>query len=1828
MAEKKVTPHKGKAEPKSAQSAIAAPAGGGFRLEDNRAESQIQLRLKEGMDARALSAPDLTGSKPFSIQKKSVQPNGSPAANPVVASPDAGGPVQLAGKKPDEQEAQAPAPLPQETAQFAGAGEASPPPPAGSSSNGGLPQQLKSGVEQLSGQSMSDVKVHANSEKPAQLNAHAYAQGSDIHIGPGQEKHLPHEAWHVAQQKQGRVQPTKQLKGKVPVNDDKGLEQEADVMGAKALEVGVKAASGIMDQSPLTGNAMQFAGEGEVPTEAPQVQSDATETATVSEDVPADVVPEPEETVADQLQNLLAATPPPKYSQKAFIITTDSLRKIKESGKAYEGLKAEQKASESVPKSSSWTDMFKKKESTPDQRIAEILEKGEVEEKAEGPPSMAEKFKSFFGFGKKTNLKLSPELSPKKFQFPTGIPVKIDPSNRLAGWAAVKVDMDAVEKYSTVNAIRDGEKIWGNLRGLLKTDNSEGYFPFKKLAVTDLDLNITNGIRITDRPQTESQPSAKGESAGPEKSKGKADPSLMEKVGKKVVSTLSGYEGVANWANAKIDQGTDKFNEAIDLAKEKAKDIDVLKNVVLEAPSGGTRLIPGQGFFTSLTGGYDFGIEGVSNKFTLTPSLMVNIRDSSDWFVEYRGTQLEVPSFTLGSEDTIKVNVDLGTLTHQPNQAGSIFKSTGAEASVTFLNQTLGVKLEEASFDTAASASKFTYKISEFSGNLNILGTNVQLKVEEPSFNDGKLDFKKASGEIPELIPFEGVKFSEVKAAMLKNEDKSKNIGGTAKFGVTNKHIQEASGKLDMFKKGTGAADVILSDGKLKAVIFGQTLQLDGVSYDSSKEPGVVHLEQGKLSLDIANPVHNSNITGEFAIQKASLSSGSFTYEKASAKVDDIEVGSGISFKDIQAGVSKSEDEDEFHASGSLHVNHKSVTASGQIKISKKGANDLVFSLVGGKLEADVFGSKLKAQDVYYSSADNSLGAATVAADIPLPLPTGTVNKKLEFTEPKLKDGQFSFGKIELSLGDLEPMTGVRFKDVSADVQNVREKLVYNGKATLDVTRGPIRKAEGTVTIGMSGADPYFYVQKGSVRGSVLGGTDNLVATGINYSHANKNRFSMASAKVDKIMVLGSEVGFVLVGARYDDESGFNFDKATATLDEIALTSDIKARNIALSIEKKGEDDYRIVSDGEFMAGGSLYGLTMSTSGRIIVTKDGGEPASAELLNAGMKLSGGGQSFEMNNVSYQDGLFSAASAKADFMLPFTDEGHKLSTQVKNLSIGNGDFTFSEATVNPNLSVDFGIASARLTELKLQRNAVGNKVFGSGAISVGGGTILGKEIPQLSGIGTVSHQFKKGGEAGTTEKNLVGVEGKLPAFNLPKDMLPSGLWPLGMSLPIPVAPGLQVKIYAGVGGGLESKDTAISLVKKNDTTYTFGAHARDLTLSLDARVGAGLEAGNPFVASVMVGVEAEGKIAARANLDFTKDFSVGTAEKLDIPADDVSAFSYKVDGGITLAANLVFQATALFFLSKKWTKTLAVKELGSFEKENGKEWVFKAPEKPLRPTDEELMKDVSSNLPASLKGKSKDELNELGQQKRFNDQTTKDVVAVFKETENTQAKPVQLFDFGTFNYNRFDWAKIQAVLPVIIDKVQETDTPDVEIDAPMPAAAQSTGEDAAATGQVKTAPGWFEGFKKAGSAVQAELSYSKALQDLGNAMNSKKDFIDSYDSSARELTSRWSRFRESNPELQRIVELHLALAAIYLEANNDLKRKVHSSILGDNAQQRIAQMRRFFGARGLKESGQKFMTKIEPAKAKYTQVKQLEKAYMSKSDSAVVETPEASGSARP
>ena len=126
--------------------------------------------------------------------------------------------------------------------------------------NTGMPDNLKAGIESLSGFSMDDVRVHYNSSKPATVQALAYTQGTDIHVAPGQEKCLPHEAWHVAQQMAGRVSPTTNING-MPVNDNAALEHEADVMGEKAVQCKIKTAS-VKKNVPFGKNVQRLKYEG------------------------------------------------------------------------------------------------------------------------------------------------------------------------------------------------------------------------------------------------------------------------------------------------------------------------------------------------------------------------------------------------------------------------------------------------------------------------------------------------------------------------------------------------------------------------------------------------------------------------------------------------------------------------------------------------------------------------------------------------------------------------------------------------------------------------------------------------------------------------------------------------------------------------------------------------------------------------------------------------------------------------------------------------------------------------------------------------------------------------------------------------------------------------------------------------------------------------------------------------------------------------------------------------------------------------------------------------------------------------------------------------------------------------------------------------------------------------------------------------------------------------------------------------------------------------------------------------------------------------------
>lgn len=99
----------------------------------------------------------------------------------------------------------------------------------------GIPGAVQAKFEAASGLSFDDVRVHYNSSRPAQLGAYAYTQGSQVYIGPGQERHLEHELGHVIQQKRGLVKADGYIGG-VPVNRDPGLERAADLGASQPVQ--------------------------------------------------------------------------------------------------------------------------------------------------------------------------------------------------------------------------------------------------------------------------------------------------------------------------------------------------------------------------------------------------------------------------------------------------------------------------------------------------------------------------------------------------------------------------------------------------------------------------------------------------------------------------------------------------------------------------------------------------------------------------------------------------------------------------------------------------------------------------------------------------------------------------------------------------------------------------------------------------------------------------------------------------------------------------------------------------------------------------------------------------------------------------------------------------------------------------------------------------------------------------------------------------------------------------------------------------------------------------------------------------------------------------------------------------------------------------------------------------------------------------------------------------------------------------------------------------------------------------------------------------------
>ena len=110
--------------------------------------------------------------------------------------------------------------------------------------SGGMPVDLLINMSQSLGADFSEVNIHRDSQSATDAGALAYTQGNDVHFAPGQydpesasgQELIGHELTHVIQQREGRVRANNEVNG-MPLNDDKGLEKEADEGGMKVTQL-------------------------------------------------------------------------------------------------------------------------------------------------------------------------------------------------------------------------------------------------------------------------------------------------------------------------------------------------------------------------------------------------------------------------------------------------------------------------------------------------------------------------------------------------------------------------------------------------------------------------------------------------------------------------------------------------------------------------------------------------------------------------------------------------------------------------------------------------------------------------------------------------------------------------------------------------------------------------------------------------------------------------------------------------------------------------------------------------------------------------------------------------------------------------------------------------------------------------------------------------------------------------------------------------------------------------------------------------------------------------------------------------------------------------------------------------------------------------------------------------------------------------------------------------------------------------------------------------------------------------------------------------------
>ena len=585
------------------------------------------------------------------------------------------------------------------------------------------------------------------------------------------------------------------------------------------------------------------------------------------------------------------------------------------------------------------------------------------------------------------------------------------------------------------------------------------------------------------------------------------------------------------------------------------------------------------------------------------------------------------------------------------------------------------------------------------------------------------------------------------------------------------------------------------------------------------------------------------------------------------------------------------------------------------------------------------------------------------------------------------------------------------FNKIDATVQSDGS---YSGEGDFSATKGGfIKAASGKVGVSRAvGAKTKYSLTDGAL--TVNFGLGEASLSGVNYTSDKTNEVSMNNGNIT-LNVLGKQITLDVEGAKVLQEGGFDYTRIRGTLSDLSFGEAAKFTDIGIEYDKATET---LTGTTDFNLQGGFEGFTAKGAGKVTVWKKG-EVSSLTLEGASLNLKLGGQELDLKDMEYAEGSLTVPQA----IMKFDIFGKKLEARVNDGSVSKEGFSYSSASLALNSSINFGIGNATIGTVTATKTPEGTTISGDGSISVGGGTVLGISLPELSGKGVISHTFPKGGGAGTTEKELKQVGGKLPDIKLPEAVLPEGFWPFSVDIPIPVAPGVSVNIFAGLKGFLSLKGTEITVTKKEEGVYIFNASLNKAKAELSAAIGAGVMVGNPLVASMMLGIEAAGGITATIDASFSKEIDTREPKKLFVLGKSES--DYEVKGDIKLSASLVLEGRALYFLKKRKEKLLGEKILGSFEGKKGQDFKFFEPKEALM-SEEDHADEAKEMLPPSFADMSVEELKLVPTEKRF---TGEEAEAAVEGLANAAGKDSnkKMTLLGDFLYNRVDFDKLRNAL---------------------------------------------------------------------------------------------------------------------------------------------------------------------------------------------------------